>query len=58
MIHLFLKIPVEFVRLIFLDEFWVGHITFVRVVRFKLLAQFPGDHLTHPVVSCLIHFLR
>ena len=28
-------------RLIFLDEFWVVHKTFVRMVEFERLAQFP-----------------
>ena len=29
---------------------WVVHIPFVCMVRFKCLAQFPVDHLLHPVV--------
>ena len=41
-----------FVRLILQDGFWV-----VRMVKFKLLAQFPVGHLLHPVVSSLILFL-
>ena len=39
------------------DWCWVVHIPFVRMVEFKFLAQFPMDHLTHSVVSCLILFL-
>ena len=57
MICLYLKIPERFVRLIFYDRFSVVHILFVCVVKFKLLAQFPMDHLPHPVVSSLIVFL-
>ena len=44
-------------RLIFLDGFWVVHIPFSRVVKFKLLAQFPVDHLLHWVVSSLVFVL-
>ena len=33
------------------------HIPFVRMVKFKLLAQFPVDHHAYPVVSSLIFFL-
>ena len=40
-------------RLIFQDRFWVVHIQFVRIVKLKLLAQFPLDHLAHHVVSTL-----
>ena len=42
----------------FLDWFWVVHIPFVHMIKFKLLAQFPIDDLSHPVVSSLILFLR
>ena len=38
MIRLYLKIPENFVRLIFKDGCWVVHIPFVCVVKFKLLA--------------------
>ena len=48
---------VSFVRLIFLDGLLVLHIPFVRMVKFKLLAQFPVDHLPHPIVSSFILFL-
>ena len=44
--------------LILQDGFWVLHIPFVHMVKFKLLAQFPVDHLVYPVVSSLIRFLR
>ena len=47
MIYLYLKISNNFVRLIFQDRFRVVHIQF-------LLAQFPGDHPSHLVVSTLI----
>ena len=53
MIRLYVKIPENFVRLIFLDGFWIVRIVFVRMVKFKFLAQFPVDHLPQPVVSCL-----
>ena len=33
-----------------------GVCAFVRMVKFQLLAQFPLDHLSYPVVSCLILF--
>ena len=51
MIRLYLKIPEELVRLVLPDRFWVVHIPFVRMVKFKLLAQFPVDHLAQ---SCLV----
>ena len=53
--RLYLKIPEMFVYLIFQDGFWVVHIEFV--VKFKLLAQFPVDHISHLVVSSFIFFL-
>ena len=53
-IRLYFKIPNNFVRLIFLDGFWVVHIKFVRMVKLKLLAQFSVDHLAHTVMSSLI----
>ena len=37
--------PREFVCLIFLNGFQVVHIPFVCMFKFKLLAQFPVDHL-------------
>ena len=36
---------------------WVVHIPFVGMVKFKLLAHFPVDHLAHPVVSSLVLLL-
>ena len=47
----------KFVRFILKDRYLVIHIPFVRVVKFKILAQFPVDHLAHPVLSSLILFL-
>ena len=38
MIRLYLKIPENFVRLIFKDGFWVLHMPFVCVVKFRFLA--------------------
>ena len=46
--------PWELCVSIFLDRFWVMHIAFVWVVKFKILAQFLMDHLAHPVVSGVI----
>ena len=39
------------------EGYAVVHIPFLRQVKFKLLEQFPVDHLAHPVVSILIIFL-
>ena len=41
--------------IIFLDS---AYISFVRMVKFKLLAYLPVDQLAHPVVSSLIFLLR
>ena len=41
----------------FLDRYWVVHIPFVRIVKFKFLAHHSEDHLAHPVVSSLIPLL-
>ena len=43
-------------RLILWDIFWIVHIPFVHMVKFKLLTQFLVDHLAHPFVSSLILF--
>ena len=52
-IRLYLEIPMEFVCLVLLDRFWVVHTLFVCMVKLKLLAQFPMDHFSHPVVPSL-----
>ena len=52
------KIPEMFLRLIIQDGLWVQHIPSVPVVKFKLLAQFPVDHLPYLVVCSLILCLR
>ena len=57
-ICLYLKIPTKLIRFILLDRFWVVHIPFVRMVKFKFFAQLPVDHLAHPVLSRLILFRR
>ena len=44
-IRLYLKIPKNYGLFIFSDGFWDEHIPFVRIVKFKHLAQFPVDHL-------------
>ena len=46
------QIPEKFVRLILSDRSWIVHIPLVRVVKFKLLAQFLVDNL--PTLSCLL----
>ena len=33
------------------------HEVFVHMVKVKLLAQFSGNHLAHPFIPRLIHFL-
>ena len=59
LITLYLRIPEEFVRLILQDRFWIVHKPFVRMVKFKFLAQFPvHTYHTYPVVSSLILFLN
>ena len=55
MIHSYLKIPENFVRLFLQDAFWVVHIPPFRMVKFKLFAQFPVDSVPHPIMSSLIH---
>ena len=40
----------------FLDGFYIVHIPFVRMVKFKLLALFSVDYLPHSVVSSQILF--
>ena len=52
------KIPEKLVCLILQVGFWFVSIPLVCMVKFKLLAQFPVDHLPHPVVSNLILFLH
>ena len=41
----------------FLDNCWVLHIPFVGMIKFKILAHLPVDHLSHPVGSSLILLL-
>ena len=53
MIRLYPIIPENFVYLIFLDGFWIVHIPFVLMVKFKLFAQFSVDHLALLVISSL-----
>ena len=52
------KVSVFISLFAFLLGFWVMHIPFVLMVKFKLLAQSPVDYPPHPVVSLLILFLR
>ena len=56
-IRLYIKVPQEFVCVIFQEKCWVVHIPFVGMVKFKFLAHFPVDYLAHPVVSSLVHLL-
>ena len=57
MIRVYVKVPLEFMCVIFYDRCWVVPITFVGVVKFKFLAHFPVDHLADPVMSRLILLL-
>ena len=52
----FIYLFIYFVRFVFQGGFWLVRIPFVRMVKFKFLAQFPVHHLVHPVVSTLILF--
>ena len=56
-IRLYVKVPKEFMCVIFYVICWVVHIPFVRRVKFKFLAHLPVDHIAHPVVSILILLL-
>ena len=56
-ICLYVKVPLEFMRVIFKDRRWVVHIPFVSMVKYQFLAYFPVDHLADPVVSRLILLL-
>ena len=56
-IRLYIKVPQEFVCIILQDRFWVVHISFVGMVKFKFLAHFPVDQLAHPVMSSLVLLL-
>ena len=40
----------------FSQTFWVVQIPFVCMVKFKLLAQFPVDHLLRPVMLCIYYY--
>ena len=42
--------------IILLDRFWVVYIPFVRMVKFKFLAQLPLDDLAHPFCIVLYYF--
>ena len=54
MIRFYIKIAENFVRHIFKDGFWFVHKPFVRMVKFKQIAQFPVDHLPNPFVQVFI----
>ena len=56
-ICLCLRIPENFMDLIVYDGFWFVHISFSSMVRFRFLAQFPVNQLSHPVMSCLMLIL-
>ena len=56
-ICLYLKIPENIAHHILQERFWVKHVPFVGMVKFKFLAQFLVDHLSHPIISSLINFL-
>ena len=44
----------EFYGSRFLDRFLFVHIPFVSMVKFESFAQFPLDHLSHPVIPSLV----
>ena len=56
LICLYLKIQWNFVRHILQDGFWVMPLKFGSMAKFEFLAQFPEDHLPHPVVSIYVLF--
>ena len=56
-IRVYIKVPSEFMCVIFQDRCWVVHIPFVLMFKFKFLAHFPQDHHAYPVVSSLVLFL-
>ena len=51
-IRLFLKIPENFIRIIFLDGFRFVHIPFGNIVKIQSLRWFLVDHLIHQVEPC------
>ena len=53
-ICLYLKFPPNFMCLILQNRFLFVPVPFGSMVKFKFLAQFPVDHLSHPVMSSLI----
>ena len=55
-IRLYLKIPEEVVSVILQSRFWVVYISFVRLVKLQLLAQFPVDKVAHPFMTSIISF--
>ena len=55
---LYLEIRENLLRLILQDEFWDVYMPLACIAKFKLLAQFPVDHLPHSVVSSFILFMR
>ena len=55
-IRLYLKMLQKFFRLILKDGLRVVHLSLVRKVKFKFLAEFSVDHFPYPVVSSLILF--
>ena len=57
MIRLYIKVPQEFVSVIFWDRCLVVHIPLVGMVKFKFLVHFPVDHLVHPDMSSLVFLL-
>ena len=56
-IRLYFKVPYKFICVIFSDTYWVVHISFVRMVKFKFFAHLSVYHLADPVVSSLIFLL-
>ena len=50
--------PKNFTRLILLDRFWFVYIPFDSIVKIQSLAQFPVNHLSHPVMLTLVLLLH
>ncbi len=57
-IRVYVKVPYEFMCIIFQDRPWVAHLPFFRMVKCKFLAHLLVDHFADLVVFSLIFLLR
>ena len=58
-ICLYIKIPEKFMHLTLQDGFWIVHVPFVHIVKFKFLTQFPVDNsdiITIIIISIIVSF--